>query len=62
MKYGLLDPMPLDDGEEERFLKCEVCGIEWANIMNDYRNVYNYIRLCSSCHKRFDRRKDGDAK
>lgn len=27
---------------------------EWANISGEYSNVYDYIRLCKSCHAIFD--------
>ena len=41
--------------------KCEHCGsinmkrYEWANINEEYsRNLDDYIRLCKSCHTKFD--------
>lgn len=41
--------------------RCERCGdttkkrYEWANIDNKYRrNLKDYIRLCKSCHTKFD--------
>lgn len=40
--------------------KCSMCEnekakrYEWANITGDYSNVYDYIRLCKSCHSKFD--------
>jgi len=39
---------------------CSMCEttkakrFEWANVTGDYSNVYDYIRLCKSCHNRFD--------
>lgn len=27
---------------------------EWANMTGNYADVYDYIRLCISCHRRFD--------
>ena len=39
---------------------CSMCEttnakrFEWANITGDYSNVYDYIRLCKSCHSKFD--------
>lgn len=27
---------------------------EWANMTGDYADVYDYVRLCKSCHSRFD--------
>lgn len=47
-------------------MTCESCGktglksqqIHWANIDHKYRRVLDdYIRLCSSCHKKFDSNK-----
>jgi hypothetical protein len=44
--------------------KCEGCGkdgligskIHWANIDHQYRRVLeDYIRLCSKCHKLYDK-------
>ena len=42
--------------------KCESCGIEtakkfeWANIDHQYRRVLeDYIRMCTTCHRRYDR-------
>jgi len=41
--------------------KCEMCGTEnakkyeWANIDHKYRRVLeDYIRVCTSCHRKFD--------
>lgn len=43
--------------------KPEVCSMcettkakrfEWANVTGDYANVYDYVRLCKSCHSKFD--------
>ena len=41
--------------------ECEDCQrtddtvrYEWANLNKDYKNVMDYKRLCSSCHKLFD--------
>jgi len=46
--------------------KCEVCGsikkkkYEWANIDHSYkRNVDDYIRMCTSCHRRYDIENNG---
>jgi len=39
-KYGFLDPRPLDE-EEEQFLKCEDCGLEYDNkeTPEDYESI-----------------------
>lgn len=44
--------------------ECEFCGTtevklyHWANVSGDYlRDLDDYIRLCPSCHKNFDRQK-----
>lgn len=29
---------------------------EWANVSGELQNPYDYIRLCPSCHARFDRK------
>lgn len=42
--------------------KCEVCGIEeknkiydWANIDHTYKRILeDYIRMCRSCHRKYD--------
>ena len=43
--------------------KCELCrtnelkkrGYDWANIDGEYkRDLDDYIRLCKSCHKKYD--------
>ena len=41
--------------------ECEDCGessedkhYEWANISGDYADIYDYKRLCKSCHNIFD--------
>ncbi|HWO64585.1 MAG TPA: hypothetical protein VNO31_31570 [Umezawaea sp.] len=41
--------------------ECARCGennpkrrYEWANLTGDYADVYDYIRMCVSCHRRFD--------
>jgi len=37
---------------------CEKCGatdnLHWANMTGDYKDVYDYKRLCPLCHKRYD--------
>lgn len=39
---------------------CVRCGTktakryEWASLTKDYKNVNDYIRLCKSCHLKFD--------
>jgi hypothetical protein len=40
--------------------KCSMCDtelakrFEWANVTGNYSNVYDYVRLCKSCHSKFD--------
>ena len=41
--------------------KCEICGRtedglyhEWANLTGNYADIYDYKRMCRSCHRRFD--------
>lgn len=39
---------------------CEVCEtaiakrFEWANINGKYEDIYDYVRMCKSCHASFD--------
>ena len=39
---------------------CSMCEtntakrFEWANVTGDYSNIYDYVRLCKSCHSKFD--------
>lgn len=47
--------------------KCELCKTrkakryEWANISGKYfRNCNDYIRLCKSCHYKYDKEKWGE--
>lgn len=41
--------------------KCSMCEsttakqFDWANITRNYLNIYDYIRLCRSCHHKMDR-------
>jgi len=28
---------------------------EWANLTGNYKNPFEYIRVCSSCHKKIDK-------
>ena len=43
--------------------KCSACETEkasryeWANLTGEYTNPYDYIRLCKSCHIKFDKRR-----
>lgn len=46
--------------------KCEICGTvdskkryEWANVSGDYNDVNGYIRMCVSCHRKFDKSENG---
>ena len=39
--------------------KCAFCQrtsgrFEWANMTGDYADVWDYIRLCVSCHRAYD--------
>lgn len=40
---------------------CVMCDsgskCQWANVSGRYDNVYDYIRLCVSCHSIFDNKK-----
>lgn len=39
---------------------CSMCEtkeakrFEWANVTGNYNDIYDYIRLCKSCHSKFD--------
>lgn len=39
---------------------CVMCESEvacqWANVSGKFENVYDYIRLCASCHSVFDKK------
>ena len=51
-KYGLLDPMPLNNKEDIAPLKCECCGL----LFDDEEN-YNSIDEtgeCLDCYKEFN--------
>lgn len=45
---------------------CQVCGTmdksryEWANLTGKYNDIYDYARMCVSCHRKYDikRRKE----
>lgn len=48
---------------------CSHCGstkknkYEWANISGKYfRKVEDYIRLCTSCHRKYDNKRKSKAK
>ncbi len=40
--------------------QCSMCEtikakrFEWANVTGNYNDVYDYVRLCKSCHSKFD--------
>jgi len=54
------------DAERGRPMRCEWCAdetnnrYEWANLTGDYTNVWDFVRLCVSCHRTYDskRRKE----
>ena len=53
--------------EKGRPNKCEHCGtedakrLEWANIDHKYkRNTDDYIRLCTKCHREYDKEINDD--
>ena len=27
---------------------------EWASVTGEYNNIFDYVRLCKSCHSKFD--------
>jgi hypothetical protein len=39
---------------------CSMCStttakfFDWANVSGEYHNIHDYIRLCRSCHSKFD--------
>lgn len=40
--------------------QCEVCAVatpgryEWANLTGQYTDIYDYQRMCVSCHRQYD--------
>lgn len=45
-------------GKPNYCVRCDKSGkgrYEWAILMGDYTNPYDYIRLCKRCHLMFDR-------
>lgn len=48
---------------------CDVCGTtdpalsyDWANLTGNYADIYDYRRMCRSCHRCYDAaRRGGDA-
>jgi hypothetical protein len=54
------------DSERGKPMRCDWCEsqgdnrYEWANLTGDYTNVWDYVRLCLSCHRTYDakRRKE----
>jgi predicted Fe-S protein YdhL (DUF1289 family) len=34
--------------------RTEAKRFEWANMTGTYEDIYDYVRLCSSCHAKFD--------
>ena len=54
------------DAERGKPMRCEWCEntsndrYEWANLTGDYTNVWDFVRLCLSCHRTYDakRRKE----
>ena len=51
-------------GKPSRCAACERTDdeykYEWASLTKDYANVYDYVRLCVPCHRRFDGRRAAD--
>jgi hypothetical protein len=54
----MLDPLPIGE-EEQRFLKCEICGLEFGNqeineededVGFDYKNI-NETGMCLDCNE-----------
>lgn len=33
---------------------CKTTRYEWANLTEQYDNIYDYISMCTACHNRFD--------
>lgn len=39
---------------------CEICGTKekriynWANLTGNYTDIYDYKRMCVSCHRKYD--------
>lgn len=48
-QYGLLDPMPLDQ-KDENFLKCDKCGLIFGDVNdeNDFANI-DLTGCCEDC-------------
>ena len=36
------------------WLGCESRMYHWANLTGDVENIWDYVSMCASCHKRFD--------
>lgn len=54
------------DSARGKPMRCDWCEdtsgsrYEWANLTGDYTNVWDFVRLCVSCHRKYDakRRKE----
>ena len=54
------------DAARGKPMRCEWCEdqtnnrYEWANLTGNYTNVWDFVRLCVSCHRTYDskRRKE----
>lgn len=54
------------DSARGKPMRCDWCEdtngsrYEWANLTGDYTNVWDFVRLCVSCHRTYDakRRKE----
>lgn len=54
------------ESQRGKAMRCDWCDssdqkrYEWANLTGDYTNVWDYVRLCLSCHRTYDakRRKE----
>lgn len=34
--------------------RTDAARYEWANLTGNYADIYDYVRLCASCHRRMD--------
>lgn len=47
---------------------CSACGtqeakrFEWCNLTGKYEDVNDYLRMCVSCHRKYDKNRKGSSK
>lgn len=58
--FGLHGRVYRKFGKPKKCIKCgSIKNLQWANKSNNYKDINDFMELCTSCHKKYDMKMNG---